>query len=55
VADIDNGYANMAFPSVNEALRAGNESLTGTELADLAHRFTQATDALVRAREALTK
>jgi len=53
VADIDNGYANMAFPSVNEAIRAGNERLAGEELADLARRFGAATDAIVRAREAL--
>ncbi len=55
VADIDNGYANMAFPSINEAIRAGDERRTTDEVADLAHRFGTATDALVRAREALTK
>ena len=55
VADIDNGYANMAFPSINEAIRAGDERLTGEEIADLARRFGTATDALVRAREALTR
>jgi N-acetylated-alpha-linked acidic dipeptidase len=55
VADIDNGYANMAFPSINEAIRAGDERRTSDEVADLAGRFGTATDALVRAREALTK
>ena len=55
VADIDNGYANMAFPSVNEAIRAGDERRTGDEVADLARRFGTATDALVRAREALAR
>jgi N-acetylated-alpha-linked acidic dipeptidase len=55
VADIDNGYANMAFPSVNEAIRSGDERLTGDEIADLARRFGAATDALVRAREALAR
>jgi N-acetylated-alpha-linked acidic dipeptidase len=49
VADENNGYANMVFPSVNEALRAGDEGLTGRELADLAQRFDAATRALERA------
>lgn len=53
VADEDNGYANMVFPSVNEAMRANNESLTTTELADLAQRFDMATRALAAARAAL--
>jgi hypothetical protein len=41
VADIDNGYANMNFPGVNEALRAGDRALALTELTDLAQRFEQ--------------
>lgn len=53
VADVDNGYANMAFPSVNEAIRANDEPLTGEELADLARRFGAATRALAAARAAL--
>jgi N-acetylated-alpha-linked acidic dipeptidase len=53
VADVDNGYANMVFPSVNEALRANDERLTGTEIADLATRFAGATRALAAARAAL--
>jgi N-acetylated-alpha-linked acidic dipeptidase len=53
VADEDNGYANMAFPSVNEAIRANNERLTSSELVDLAHRFDVATEALVSARRSL--
>jgi len=53
VADVDNGYANMAFPSVNEALRANDERLTATEIADLARRFGDATRALATARTAL--
>jgi N-acetylated-alpha-linked acidic dipeptidase len=52
VADVDNGYANMVFPSVNEALRANDERLTGTEIADLARRFGGATHALAAARAA---
>jgi N-acetylated-alpha-linked acidic dipeptidase len=53
VADVDNGYANMAFPSVNEAIRANDERLTSEELADLARRFGAATSALARARAVL--
>jgi N-acetylated-alpha-linked acidic dipeptidase len=53
VADEDNGYANMPLPSVNEALRAGDSTLTQREIADLATRFDAATAALDRAREAL--
>jgi N-acetylated-alpha-linked acidic dipeptidase len=54
VADEDNGYANMVFPSVNEAIRSGNERLADDELADLARRFDTATRALAAARAALT-
>jgi N-acetylated-alpha-linked acidic dipeptidase len=53
VADEDNGYANMVFPSVNEAIRAGDERLTSSELADLARRFEAATRAIAAARAAL--
>ena len=52
VADVDNGYANMVFPSVNEALRANDERLTGDEIGDLARRFGAATRALADARAA---
>ena len=55
VADVDNGYANMVFPSVNEALRANDERLTGEEIADLARRFAAATRALAAARAALAE
>ena len=44
VADIDNGYANMNFPGVNEAVRAGDRALAFSELADLAQRFGVAAD-----------
>ena len=53
VADENNGYANMAFPSVNEAIRAGSEALTRTEIEDLARHFERAADALAAARTAL--
>ncbi len=53
VADEDNGYANMVFPSVNEAIRANNETLAFSELVDLAQRFDRATQALAAARQSL--
>ena len=53
VADVDNGYANMVFPSVNEALRANDQRLTADEIADLARRFDAAARALAAARAAL--
>jgi N-acetylated-alpha-linked acidic dipeptidase len=53
VADENNGYANMVFPSVNEAIRASDEQLTTKEIADLAQRFEAATRAIVAARAAL--
>jgi N-acetylated-alpha-linked acidic dipeptidase len=53
VADENNGYANMALPSISEAIRAGDQALTGREVADLVQRFDAATGALVRAREEL--
>ncbi|MGH7670071.1 MAG: M20/M25/M40 family metallo-hydrolase [Gemmatimonadaceae bacterium] len=52
VADEDNGYANMVFPSVNEAIRAGDSDRTTREIADLAAHFDAATDALNEARRA---
>lgn len=55
VADEDNGYANMVFPSVNEAIRANDERLTATEITDLAQRFDAATRAIVAARTAIER
>lgn len=52
-ADEDNGYANVVFPSVMEAARRGNASLTASELTDLANRFDAAAQALDAARAAL--
>jgi N-acetylated-alpha-linked acidic dipeptidase len=54
VADENNGYANLALPSVNEAIRANDETLTRTEIADLAARFERAAQAVADARTALT-
>lgn len=54
VADVDNGYGNMVFPSVNEAIRYGTAALFEQELADLVMRFDAATAAIESARVALT-
>jgi len=54
VADEDNGYANMALPSVNEAIRSGDSGLAQREIADLAQRFDDATRALADARRAIS-
>lgn len=51
VADEDNGYANMVFPSVNEAIRAGDAERTAHEITDLAAHFDAATAALEQARQ----
>jgi len=52
-ADENNGYANVVFPSVTEAIRAGDAALTARELTDLAARFEAAARALGTAREPL--
>jgi N-acetylated-alpha-linked acidic dipeptidase len=52
-ADENNGYANMPFPSINEALRAGDQALTLREMDDLAQRFVNAAQALEEARAAI--
>jgi N-acetylated-alpha-linked acidic dipeptidase len=45
-ADENNGYANIVFPSVNEAIRSGDVALARGEIEDLARRFDAATAAL---------
>ena len=52
-ADEDNGYANVVFPSVSEALRDGDAARAGAEVVDLAGRFDAATRALETATRAL--
>jgi N-acetylated-alpha-linked acidic dipeptidase len=52
-SDVDNGYANMVFPSVNEAIRARDGALATREIADLARRFGDAAAALDDATAAL--
>jgi N-acetylated-alpha-linked acidic dipeptidase len=54
-ADENNGYANIVFPSVNEAIRAGDATLAQSEIADLARRFDAAAGALDDAARALRK
>jgi N-acetylated-alpha-linked acidic dipeptidase len=55
VADVDNGYSNMVFPSVNEAIRLGDAALFERELTDLVQRFDAATAALDAARIAVQR
>src|SRR3954468_18517632 len=45
-SDENNGYSTMVLPSVNEAIRAGDEALVGRELSDLGQRFDAATQSL---------
>jgi N-acetylated-alpha-linked acidic dipeptidase len=45
-ADENNGYSTMVLPSVNEAIRVGDETATGREVTDIAQRFDAATRAL---------
>jgi N-acetylated-alpha-linked acidic dipeptidase len=52
-ADENNGYATMVFPSIGEAIRAGDAALTQTEITDLATRFRAAAAKLDEARAAL--
>jgi N-acetylated-alpha-linked acidic dipeptidase len=52
-SDVDNGYATMAFPTVNEAIRYADAATTERELADLIARVDQARAALVEAAAAL--
>ena len=54
VADVDNGYGTMVFPSVNEAIRYGDEGLFVQEMQDLVARFDAATAALERATRAVS-
>ena len=52
-ADEDNGYANIIFPSIREAMRSGDKTLSAREIADLAARFDAAATALDQAAAAL--
>jgi N-acetylated-alpha-linked acidic dipeptidase len=52
-SDDDNGYANIGFPSIAEAVRAGDQGLTAREVADLSSRFNAAAKILVDAARSL--
>ena len=52
-ADVDNGYATLAFPSIVEAIRSGDSALYWAEARDLSLRVTRASSYLRAAREAL--
>ena len=52
-SDVDNGYATMAFPTVNEAIRYADAAAATKELGDLVIRIDQARAALVEAAAAL--
>jgi N-acetylated-alpha-linked acidic dipeptidase len=54
-SDENNGYATMVLPSVNEAIRAGDQIVVGQELTDLAQRFDAATRTLQVATELLRR
>ena len=45
-SDENNGYSTMVFPSVNEAIRVGDQAAAGRELSDLAQRFDAAARSL---------
>ena len=51
-SDVDNGYATMAFPSVNEAIRYADPATAERELADLVTHVDQARVALEAATAA---
>jgi N-acetylated-alpha-linked acidic dipeptidase len=54
-ADENNGFSTMVLPSVNEAIRLGDQTAVGKELTDLSQRFDAATRALQMATELLRK
>ena len=53
-ADEDNGYSNIVFPSIHEAVRRGDRALAEAEVQDLARRFAAAAAALDEATRALS-
>lgn len=54
-SDENNGYSTMVLPSVNEAIRLGDQGVVGQEMTDLAQHFDAATRALKVATELLRK
>jgi N-acetylated-alpha-linked acidic dipeptidase len=45
-SDENNGYSTMVLPSINEAIRSGDQALAGRELSDVGQRFDAATHSL---------
>lgn len=54
-SDENNGYSTMVLPSVNEAIRLGDQAAVGKEMTDLAQHFDAATHALRVATDLLRK
>jgi N-acetylated-alpha-linked acidic dipeptidase len=54
-SDENNGYSTMVLPSVNEAIRVGDEAVVEREIADLVQRFDSATRVLEVATGLLQK
>ncbi len=52
-SDVDNGYATMAFPSVNEAIRYADAAAVERELAEMVNRVNHAGSGLAEATAAL--
>jgi N-acetylated-alpha-linked acidic dipeptidase len=52
-ADRDNGYANIAFPAITEALEDGDRARVEAEVAEMIERIGRAGDRLSAARELL--
>jgi N-acetylated-alpha-linked acidic dipeptidase len=52
-ADDDNGYDNISLPTINEAVRAGDEPRTVKELDSLTHDFDAASHFLEQAARSL--
>ena len=52
-ADENNGYSNVVFPSISEAIRDGDRALVEREITDLSGRFDAASEALRDAGRAL--
>ncbi|MEO6865081.1 MAG: M28 family metallopeptidase [Gemmatimonadaceae bacterium] len=52
-ADNDNGYSNIGLPSINEAVKVGDQALSVREIADLSQRFLKAAGLLDSAARSL--
>lgn len=52
-SDVDNGYATISFPGINEAIRYADAATAQAEVRDLAARFRSAAAVIDEARRAL--